>query len=82
VSALTTVLRYTMPQSRRRGSRRVVVGSNWQTEGSSNDILILKQALHRLSKRLVFIETFLKDKFRMFSTIVFVLLTWPSLLSY
>jgi hypothetical protein len=30
----------------------------------SNDIFTLKEAFHRLSKRLVFIETFLKDKFR------------------
>jgi hypothetical protein len=42
------------------------------TKGSStnsSDILILKQSFHRLSKRLVFIETFLKDKFRMYNLI-------------
>jgi hypothetical protein len=43
------------------------------TKGSStsnsSDILILKQSFHRLSKRLVFVETFLKDKFRMFHLI-------------
>jgi hypothetical protein len=38
--------------------------SQGTTDGLSNDILILKQAFHRLSKRLIFVETFLKDKFR------------------
>jgi hypothetical protein len=60
---------------RQTGRVRLAVGSNEQTDycGSSNDILILKQAFHRLSKRLVFIETFLKDKFRMFNFITFIL---------
>jgi hypothetical protein len=35
------------------------------SSSNSSDILILKQTCHRLSKRLVFIETFLKEKFRM-----------------
>jgi hypothetical protein len=43
------------------------------TKGSStsnsSDILILKQSCHRLSKRLVFVETFLNDKFRMLDLI-------------